>query len=92
MEGIKQIKVDFDTLTTLRSDILELFNENTSNISKINKMYIELVRTHHSKEHLFGLDSFLFQNKMFEMEHENMRKVFNYINNRMEVIVIQLLE
>ena len=83
MEGIKQIKVDFDTLTTLRSDILELFNENTSNISKINKIYIETVKTHHSKEHLFGLDSFLFQNKMFEMEHENMRKVFNYINNRM---------
>ena len=83
MEGIKQIKVDFDTLTTLRDNILELFNENTSNISKINKICIELVKTHHSKEHLFGLDSFLFQNKMFEMEHENMRKVFNYINNRM---------
>jgi hypothetical protein len=83
MEGIKQIKVDFDTLTALRSDILELFNENTSNISKINKIYIDTVKTHHSKEHLFGLDSFLFQNKMCEMEHENMRKVFNYINNRM---------
>ena len=38
MEGIKQIKVDFDTLITLRSNILELFNENTSNISKINKI------------------------------------------------------
>ena len=80
MELIKQIKIDFDTLTTSRSDILELFNENTCNINKINKIYTELVKTHHSKESLFGLDSFLFQNKMFEMEHENMRKLFNWYN------------
>ena len=83
MENIKQINTQFDTLHTSRNDILELFTEITNNISKINKVYIDLVKTHHNKEHLFGLDSFLFQNKLFEMEYENMRKVFNSIQNRM---------
>uniref|UniRef100_A0A6C0HI33 Uncharacterized protein n=1 Tax=viral metagenome TaxID=1070528 RepID=A0A6C0HI33_9ZZZZ len=83
MENIKQINSQFDVLKTLRSDILSLFNEITDNISKVHKIYIDLVKTHHHKEHLFGLDAFLFQNKMFEMEYENMRKVFNYIDNRM---------
>jgi hypothetical protein len=83
MENIKQINNQFDVLKTLRSDILTLFNEITDNISKVNKIYIDVVKTHHHKEHLFGLDAFLFQNKMFEMEYENMRKVFNYIDNRM---------
>jgi len=83
MENIKQINTQFDTLHTSRNDILELFTEITNNISKVNKVYIDLVKTHHNKEHLFGLDSFLFQNKLFEMEYENMRKVFNSIQNRM---------
>jgi len=83
MESIKQLNVQFDTLHTYRNDILELFTEITSNISKINKIYVDLVKTHHNKEHLFGLDSFLFQNKLFEMDYENMRKVFNSIENRM---------
>ena len=66
MENIKQINNQFDILKTLRSDILTLFNEITDNISKVNKIYIDVVKTHHHKEHLFGLDAFLFQNKMFE--------------------------
>ena len=82
-ESIKQINDQFDILITLRNDILKIFNELTSNITKINKIYIDVVKTHHHKEHVFGLDSFLFQNKMFEMEYENMRKVFNYVENRM---------
>jgi hypothetical protein len=82
-ESIKQINDQFDIVITLRNDILKIFNELTSNITKINKIYIDVVKTHHHKEHVFGLDSFLFQNKMFEMEYENMRKVFNYIDNRM---------
>jgi len=83
MESIPKVKEQFELLTKLRSDLQALFKDIAADISKINKLYVDLVKTHHHKEHLFGLDSFRFQTKMVEMEYENITKVFHSVENRM---------
>jgi hypothetical protein len=43
-----------------------------------------MIITHkQKKEHMFGIDSFYFQNKLIEIQFENMKKIFNAIDNRM---------
>ena len=82
MDSIPKVKEQFATLTARRGELLDLFKEITTDISKINKLYVDLVKTHHSKDHLFGLDSFRFQTQMVEMEYENINKVFHCVENR----------
>ena len=77
------MREQFNIVKNLRSSILEIFDEISGNITMINKVYVDVVKAHHHKEYLFGLDSFHFQNKMIEMEYENMRKVFHCIDNLM---------
>ena len=45
-------------------------------------MYQDLVKTHHDKNYMIGLDSFHFQNKLIQLEYDNMKNVFNFIDNR----------
>lgn len=82
-ESIEKLNYQFDNVTVARNDILDIFSQLNVNIKLINKIYVDVVKQHNQKEYLFGLDSFHFQNKMIEMEYENMRKVFNCIDNHM---------
>jgi hypothetical protein len=41
-----------------------------------------MVKTHQDKNYTSGLDSFHFQNKLIQLEYDNMKNVFNFIDNR----------
>ena len=82
MKTLEELIKDFDHIKTLRSDIIEIFDEIQFNLDSLNKIYIEVVKKYHNKDILFGLDSFYFQNKIIEMEYEGIHKIFISIDNR----------
>ena len=50
-----------------------------------------MVKTHIDKNYTLGLDSFYFQNKLIQMEYENMKSIFNFIDNRVYCEYYKLL-
>jgi hypothetical protein len=73
---------NFHTVKQLRVDINTLFTEIDEKINILNDLYNELVQIHPDKNYTIGLDSFHFQNKLIQLEYENMQHVFNFIDNR----------
>ena len=62
---------NFQLVKQLRSDINNIFNEVDEKIKILNEIYNELVKTHHDKNYIIGLDSFHFQNNpMANHEYE----------------------
>ena len=76
------IKTNFNYIKELRSNINDIFLEIKEKLNALDKIYIELINTHKNIDYTFGIDSFYFQNKLIEMEYDNMKTIFNIINNR----------
>jgi len=72
----------FNKIKVMRNILNNIFNDIELKINKLNKLYSDMVKTHQDKKYIFGLDSFHFQNKLIQMEYENMKNIFNYIDNR----------
>jgi len=81
--NIQLIKNNFDKIKTLRSNANKIFSDIENKIKSLDKIYIDLIQTHKNIDFTFGLDSFHFQNKLIEIEYENIKKIFSGINNRM---------
>jgi hypothetical protein len=73
---------NFQIVKQLRVDLNTLFGEIDDKLKTLTQMYQELVKTHHDKNYMIGLDSFHFQNKLIQIEYDNMKNVFNFIDNR----------
>ena len=72
----------FNQVKQLRNDLTNIFTEIDSKVQILNQIYEDLVKTHQDKNYTLGLDSFHFQNKLIYLEYENMKTVFNFIDNR----------
>jgi len=73
---------NFQTVKQLRMDLNALFTEIEEKLKILNDLYDELVKFHPDKNYTIGLDSFHFQNKLIQLEYDNMQHVFNFIDNR----------
>jgi hypothetical protein len=82
MKELSKIIENFEYVKTTRSKVYSMSNEIKQKIEYLNKIYIELVKTHANKEFTFGLDSFYFQTKILEVENENMNKLLNLVTNQ----------
>lgn len=72
----------FHSVKQLRTDLNQIFGEIDEKVQILNELYNELAKTHQDKNYTIGLDSFHFQNKLIQMECENMKNLFNFIDNR----------
>ena len=72
----------FQQVKQLRADLNNIFQEIDEKIKVLNDIYSEVVKTHTDKNYSIGLDSFYFQNKLLQLEYDNMQHVFNFIDNR----------
>ncbi len=79
---ILEIKKNFNYIKELRSNINDIFLEIKDKLTALDKIYIELINTHKNVDYTFGIDSFYFQNKLIEIDYDNMKSIFNGINNR----------
>ena len=90
MKEILQLKNDFNSVKVLRSDILNVFETLGSKLMVLKKIYITLLGLHSQSEHMFGIDSFYFQNKLIEIEFDNLKDIQRSIENRMYCEYYQL--
>ena len=74
--------ISFNVVKQIRAGINTIFTEVDAKLQLLNQIYEDLVKTHQDKNYTLGLDSFHFQNKLIQMEYENMKNVFNFIDNR----------
>jgi len=79
---INEIKKNFNYIKELRSNINDIFIEVKDKLNALEKIYKELINTHKNIDYTFGIDSFYFQNKLIEIEYDNMKSIFVGINNR----------
>lgn len=73
---------NFNVMKQLRIELNNIFIEIDEKLKVLNKIYSDLVKTHQDKNYTIGLDSFHFQNKLIQLEYDNMKQVFIFIDNR----------
>lgn len=72
----------FELIQKLRTDINTIFADIDNKIKILTTVHTDLVKTHMDSNYRFGLDSFHFQNRLIQIENENMKTIFLYIDNR----------
>ena len=72
----------FEIVKKLRIDLNNIFDEIDIKLKALNHIYEDLVKTHQDKNYILGMDSFHFQNKLIQMEYDNMKQIYNFIDNR----------
>lgn len=77
------LKNNFNKIMDIRSNIEEIFDILRVKIVKLQKMHSDLIHACKTQLFIFGLDSFHFQNKIIDIEYEDMMRYFLAINNRM---------
>lgn len=80
----KKISMDidtgFETVISIRSAIKKRIEDIKNIKDSIKKNYLECIEK--ETKNYFGLDSVHFQNKLIELEFDNMLKLYSYIDNR----------
>ena len=79
---ISKLKTDFNNITTTRSNVKNIFDILQTKIHKLKSMYYEFINNSKTQLFVFCFDSFHFQNKLIHLESENMKHMFNFIDNR----------
>jgi len=80
---ITNLKNDFNNITLIRNKIIRVFEILQNKMDKIKIIYSEFIKNSKGDLFIFGLDSFHFQSKLIDLEHDDMKRMFLAINNRM---------
>jgi hypothetical protein len=81
-----ELKNTFMDLVEIRSSVLILLESLKNKITKLKNIYEDFINQNdntHNNTFIFGLDSLKFQSKLIDIEYDDMRRIFNAINNRM---------
>jgi hypothetical protein len=80
---ITNLKHDFNNITLIRNKIIRVFELLQNKMDKMKIIYSDFIKNNKSQMFIFGLDSFHFQSKLIDLEHDDMKRMFLAINNRM---------
>jgi hypothetical protein len=78
-----KLKSDFSNVITIRNTVKNVFDILQTRIDKLKIIYLEFIKDNKTEMFVFGLDSFYFQNKLIDIEYDDMKRLFLAINNRM---------
>jgi hypothetical protein len=79
---LNTLKRNFNELIELKYTIMSLFDDLGLKTSVLKKMYTDLIKTNQEQVFIFSLDSFHFQNRYIDIEYEDLKRLFNALNNR----------
>ena len=83
IEGtITQLKEKFTKIHSSRQDIKLIFENLDTKMRRLGDFYNELIAKNNKKMFVFGLDSFFFQNKLINLEFEQMKKLYSLVCNK----------
>lgn len=77
------LKENFNKIMDIRSNIQEIFDILHVKIVKLQTIHSDLMQLCKTQLFVFGMDSFRFQNKIIDIEYDDMMRYFLAINNRM---------
>jgi hypothetical protein len=80
---LTQLKSDFHNIINIRTIVKNIFDILQIRINKLKSLYNDFIKTSKTQLSVFGLDSFHFQNKLIDIEYDEMKRLFLAINNRM---------
>jgi hypothetical protein len=80
---LAQLKTDFNNIINIRTNVKGIFDILQSRIIKLKGLHAEFIKASKTQMFIFGLDSFHFQSKLIDMEHDEMKRLFLAISNRM---------
>lgn len=83
MKKVGELKRDFETIKTISANTKDVFSEIEQKLAALNKIYLNLVKTHINSSFLMGLDSFHFQNQLIILNFDHLKNIFAIIENRM---------
>ena len=83
MKDINIINSNFSAILTTRQDIQNVFRNLSNKLTVLKEIYSNLLKTHNLSKDSLGIDSFFFQNALFDIEYQNMFKMFTAIDNRL---------
>ena len=88
-DKLTKVKLVFDNVKEMRSEIAILFDSLNGRIKKLKEMYSEFVtytksiKTADVKSFIFSLDSFYFQTSLLQKEYDYLKDYYGIIVNRM---------
>jgi hypothetical protein len=88
-DKLTKVKLVFDNVKEMRSEIAILFDSLNGRIKKLKEMYSEFVtytksiKTADVKSFIFSLDSFYFQTSLLQKEYDYLNDYYGIIVNRM---------
>jgi hypothetical protein len=80
---LNSLKQDFTKIVDIKNDVEKTFCTLSDKIKKLDEFYAEFIKNNRQNLFMFGLDSFHFQGKLIDIEHEDMHRLFDSIINRM---------
>jgi hypothetical protein len=80
---LEELKNEFIIIRDTRTNITNIFISLEKYIENLKKIYSDYSIHNSEKLFNFGLDSFRFQNKILDIEHEDIKRLFMLINNRL---------
>ena len=80
---ISNLKTEFNNISLIRSKIINVFESLKNKSDKLKTIYSDFIKNSNSYLFVFGLDSFHFQSKLIDLEYDDMKRIFLFVNNRM---------
>jgi len=80
---ISNLKTEFNNISLVRSKIISVFDSLKNKSDKLKMIYSEFIKNTNTQLFVFGLDSFHFQSKLIDLEYDDMKRIFLFVNNRM---------
>ena len=80
---LNNLKQDFTQIVDLKNENIKTFGILSDKIKKLKDFYADFIKNNKNNLFMFGLDSFHFQGKLIDIEHDDMHRLFDAIINRM---------
>ena len=98
--NMELLKDEFMEIMNVTNDIVDTRIIISDKLSRLKKLYNDLIKTNNKKIFLFCLDSFYFQYRILSTEMEHINRFISLINNRMygdyyklyNIVLVQLRE
>jgi len=79
---INDLKIDFTKVVDLKNENIKMFDTLDIKIKNLKSIYSEFIKNNKQHLFIFGLDSFHFQGKLIDIEHDDMKRLYYAITNR----------
>lgn len=76
MSTVNNVKMSFESVLSIRDDIICVFGILDNKIHTLKELYESIVKSHNNHENTFGIDSFYFQNQLIETDYNHLQSIF----------------